>query len=74
MNYILSSSCKDLLKKQNITFKKAEINELDKILEVYSERIKWFKEKQIKQWNKYLEHHPKEEFENIIKEGYFFFF
>ena len=72
MNYILSSSCKDLLKKQNITFKKAEINELDKMLEVYSARIKWFKEKQIKQWNKYLEHHPKEEFENIIKEGYFF--
>lgn len=72
MNYILSNNCKNSLQKQNINFKKAEPNELDKILEVYSERMQWFKNKEIKQWGKYLEHHPKSEFEEVIKKDDYF--
>lgn len=72
MNCILSMDCKNLLQKQNINFKKAELNEIDKILEVFSERMQWFREKKIKQWGKYLEHHPKSEFEEVIcKRNYF---
>lgn len=72
MNYILSIDCKNLLQKQNINFKKAKLNEIDKILEVYLERMKWFREKEIKQWGKYLEHHPKSEFEEVIGKGNYF--
>ena len=32
----------------------------------------WFKENQINQWSKYLEHHPREEFEDVIRNGYYF--
>jgi len=37
MNYILSMDCKNLLQKQNINLKKAELNEIDKILEFYKQ-------------------------------------
>lgn len=72
MNYEISNECNNLLKMLNINFKKARLDELDKILEIYLERMKWFKEKGIKQWGKYLEHHPKSEFEDGIKNGYYF--
>lgn len=72
MDCILSMDCRNLLQEQNITLKKAEINELDRILEVYSERIQWFKEKGVKQWSKYFLHHPKSEFEEIISKGNYF--
>ena len=39
MNYILSMDCKNLLQKQNITFKKAELNEIDKILEAKEKEV-----------------------------------
>ena len=72
MNYMLGMDSKNLLQKQNINFKKAELSEIDKILEVYLERMQWFKEKEIKQWGKYLEHHPKSEFEEVICKGNYF--
>lgn len=50
----------------------AKINDLDSILELYSERMKWFKDNNIKQWSKYLQNHPKEEFiEAINNKNYY---
>ena len=34
--------------------------------------MQWFREKEIKQWGKYLEHHPKSEFEEVICTGNYF--
>lgn len=48
------------------TIELASINDINKILDLYSERMKWFKENDIRQWSKYLEHHPKSEFEETI--------
>lgn len=48
------------------TVELASINDINKILDLYSERMKWFKENDIRQWSKYLEHHPKLEFEETI--------
>ena len=45
----------------------ANINDIDSILELYSERMKWFKENNIKQWSKYLENHPRSEFVEAIE-------
>lgn len=72
MTYILSTDCKTLLRKQNINFRKAELDEIDKILEVYLERMQWFKDNEIKQWGKYLKHHPKSEFEEAVRKGDYF--
>lgn len=44
----------------------ANINDIDIILELYSERMKWFKENNIKQWSRYLENHPRSEFIEAI--------
>ena len=45
----------------------ANIEDIDSILDLYSDRIKWFKDNNIKQWNRYLENHPKEEFMEAIE-------
>ena len=45
----------------------ANISEIDFILELYSERMQWFKDNNIKQWSKYLTNHPKSEFEVSTK-------
>ena len=42
-------------------------NDIDEILKLYEDRIAWFKQKQINQWQKYLEHHNKDEFLQAIK-------
>ena len=44
----------------------ANMSNIDLILDLYSERMQWFKDNNIKQWNKYLINHPKSEFENAI--------
>ena len=44
----------------------ANINDIDVILELYSERMQWFKDNNIKQWTRYLSNHPKSEFEEAI--------
>ncbi len=50
----------------------AKPSEIDVILNVYKERIDWFKKNEIIMWNKYLEHHPKEEFLKAILNQTFF--
>ena len=50
----------------NYTIEIADICDINSILELYAERMKWFKDNNIKQWNKYLNNHPKSEFEEII--------
>ena len=42
------------------------MNDLDAILELYSKRMKWFKENNIKQWTKCLENHPRTKFHEIM--------
>lgn len=72
MNYSLDLNIQNELKTNNYLFSKATLDDLDKLLDLYKERTNWFKEKGIKQWSKYLEHHPKEEFIDVIENGYFF--
>ena len=72
MNYSLDLNIQNELKTNNYLFSKATLDDLDKLLDLCKERTNWFKEKGIKQWSKYLEHHPKEEFIDVIENGYFF--
>lgn len=72
MNYELSEKTNEILNNKGLSFEKACINDLDNILKLYQERMKWFKEKEIKQWSKYLEHHPKDEFIDVINNSNYF--
>lgn len=72
MNYELSEKTNEILSNKGLSFEKACINDLDNILKLYQERMKWFKEKEIKQWSKYLEHHPKDEFIDVINNSNYF--
>ena len=54
---------------EQIKFKKANIYDIDEIINLYVERMNWFKENGIKQWSKYLTNHPKEEFMHTIEKG-----
>ena len=72
MNYKLSEKTNQILNDKSLSFKKASIDDLENILDLYQERMKWFKEKEIKQWSKYLEHHPKEEFIDVINNSNYF--
>lgn len=72
MEYILTDKIQELLNLENISLNKATLNDLENIIDLYKERINWFKEKQIEQWGEYLEQHPKSEFEEIISKGYYF--
>ncbi len=56
----------------NYIIELAEIKDLDSILELYLERIKWFKDNGIKQWSSYLQNHPKEEFIESINNNEFY--
>ena len=52
----------------------ASIGDIDSVLELYSERIKWFKDNSIKQWTNYLNNNPKSVFvEKIINKDYYIF-
>lgn len=46
----------------------ANLNNLDAILKLYSERIEWFRENSIKQWSAYEKNHPKIEFIEAINQ------
>ncbi len=72
MNYKLSAKTGQILHAKELSFERACIDDLDNILRLYAERVKWFKEKQIKQWSKYLERHPKEEFIDLINNSNYF--
>lgn len=56
----------------NYKIELAEIKDIDSILELYSDRMKWFKDNNIKQWSRYLQNHPKEEFEEAIQNKNFY--
>ena len=43
MNYILSIKCKDLLKEKNLVLERAKLNDVDQIINLYAERVEWFK-------------------------------
>ena len=66
MKYELSKYIQNKMLDKNLILRKATINDLDNILDLFTERIKWFKNNNIDQWSKYLEHHPKSEFEDVI--------
>ena len=51
----------------NYKIKLASINQVDDIINMYTERVKWFKNKSIDQWSNYMKNHPKEEFLYYIK-------
>lgn len=72
MDYNLNSEIEKILNDKNIKFMKCEIKDLDEVINLFEERTKWFRENQINQWSKYLEHHPRKEFEDVIKNGYYF--
>ena len=72
MNYNLKPNTKKILDQNNIEFIKANILDLDKIINLFKERTVWFKENQRNQWSKYLKHHPKKEFEYVLRNGYYF--
>lgn len=50
----------------NYIIELADLNDINIILDLYKERIKWFKDNNIRQWSKYLINHPKSEFEELI--------
>ncbi len=56
----------------NYKIELANLKDIDSILMLYSDRMKWFKDNNIKQWSRYLKNHPKEEFEEAIKNGTFY--
>lgn len=56
----------------NYTIELAKLSDIDSILELYSERIKWFKDNNIRQWGKYLINHPKSEFEELINNNNYY--
>ena len=72
MDYKLSEKIGQILNGKALFFERACIDDLENILYLYRERMQWFKEKEIKQWSKYLEHHPKEEFIDVINNSNYF--
>lgn len=47
---------------RKLRIKKAKLEQLDEIIKLYEERMQWFKERGIEQWERYVNNHPKEEF------------
>lgn len=73
MNVELAKDINNMVNdEENITFEKAIIKDIDEIINLYAERMIWFKEKGIKQWSKYLSNHPKEQFIQAIEKGNYY--
>lgn len=69
---IYSKNILEWLEENNLKLEIANIDDLDKIIELYSERIRCFKDNGINQWSNYLNNHPKEEFIEVINnENYY---
>lgn len=66
MNYSLSNIIIEKLNENNIFLRKANIDDLNEILNIFKERIDWFKQNNINQWLKYFDLHSKFEFSDII--------
>ena len=56
----------------NYTIELAKIKDISLILKLYLDRMKWFKDNEIKQWSRYLENHPKDEFIESINNNNFY--
>lgn len=50
----------------NYKIEKAKIEDIDNIFRLYIERMQWFKDNNIKQWTRYIQNHPIEEFIEVI--------
>lgn len=72
MNYSLSNIIIEKLNENNIFLRKANIDDLNEILNLFKERIDWFKQNNINQWLKYFELHSKLEFSDIIQNSNYF--
>ena len=72
MHNRLEKEIQEILKTCNYTLEIANIKDIDNILCIYSERMKWFKDNNIKQWSNYLKNHPKEEFVEIINDRHLY--
>mgnify|MGYP007113736061 CR=1 FL=1 len=59
MNYSLSNIIIEKLNENNIFLRKANIDDLNEILNIFKERIEWFKQNNINQWLKYFDLHSK---------------
>lgn len=51
---------------------KAVSADIDAIIQLYKDRMAWFRYKKIPQWGRYLEHHPREEFLQKIANGEYY--
>lgn len=72
MKYELSPKIKYKLNQKRLVLEKADINDLEEILNLYKTRASWFKLNNINQRQKYLQHHPQEEFIDAIKKRNYF--
>ena len=50
----------------DLDMKIANLEDINKIYNLYVERVNWFRENNIKQWDNYLDLHPLEEFIDIV--------
>lgn len=60
------------LREKNIELQVAKTENLDEIIELYSERSSWFEENGIDQWSNYLTNHPKKEFIQVINNNNYY--
>lgn len=72
MEYILTDKTHELLNVENVLLSKATLDDLESIIDLYKDRINWFKENKIDQWTHFLDYTPRCAFETAIKnEDYF---
>ncbi len=57
---------------KELTTKKAKLNELDEIWDMYKERTLWFRFRKKSQWLHYLDRHPRSEFAGKIDNGEYY--
>ena len=46
--------------------------DLDELMQIYKDRINWFRWKKVPQWGHYLQHHPREDFLERIRAGEYY--
>lgn len=68
MKYELNNEMISLLKQEGLSCFKADVRDLNDIMEVYKSRKKWFEKRKIKQWFK----HKKSDILNTIKKDNLF--
>ncbi len=68
MKYELSPNVLQELNCIHAQLCKVKLGELDKVLELYKERIDWFRNKNIDQWQDYFVCHPVDEFTDAVND------